>query len=307
MSGAQQIRILPGPGPWIRPRVSLASMSGAGGITTTSSLRQDASFEFEGVASGSYQILVEQGIMPTIVWGSVEVQVGNHDVKDVSITVHAPHSLKGTVKLDEDDKTLPEGLSLWLDSPDGRAWEASTAPCKDGSFSFDSVPSGRYRVHVRAGTSRRYYVKHLRYGGVDATDPTFSVSSTEETLDVTLSSRGATVKGAVLGNALPGSAATQVVLLPDTADSDSKLSETHLGVLDQLNAFAVKDVVRPGGYTAYAFQGVPDGAWTDPEFIKGVESKGVRVAVAEGDVKVIEVPLIPQADLAALLVRLGMN
>lgn len=39
--------------------------------------------------------------------------------------------------------------------------------------------------------------------------------------------------------------------------------------------FAVKEVVSPGEYTLYAFEDVPDGAWTDAEFLKGIKGKGV--------------------------------
>ena len=83
--------------------------------------------------------------------------------------------------------------------------------------------------------------------------------------------------------------------------------DTHVGALDQSGAFVVKEPVRPGEYTLYAFEGVPDGAWTDAEFIKEMEGKGVRIEVAEGDAKTVEVPLIPRSDIAALLTRLGID
>lgn len=83
--------------------------------------------------------------------------------------------------------------------------------------------------------------------------------------------------------------------------------DTHLGGLDQSGAFVVKEPVRPGEYTLYAFEGVPDGAWTDAEFIKEIEGNGVRIKVGEGDAKTVEVPLIPRSDIAGLLTRLGMD
>ena len=65
--------------------------------------------------------------------------------------------------------------------------------------------------------------------------------------------------------------------------------------------------MRPGEYTHYAFEGIPDGAWTDAEFTKEIEGKGVRIKVGEGDTKTVEVALIPRSDIAALLTRLGMD
>ena len=69
----------------------------------------------------------------------------------------------------------------------------------------------------------------------------------------------------------------------------------------------MKEPVRPGEYMLYAFGGVPDGVWTDAEFIKEIGSKGVHIKVEEGDAKTVELPLIPRSDIAPLLTRLGMD
>ena len=126
-------------------------------------------------------------------------------------------------------------------------------------------------------------------------------------LEVTLSARGALVSGVVRRDGADGSATPQVVLLPDTPDAELRRSDTHLGAFDQSGAFTVKDPVRPGEYTLYAFEAIPQGAWTDAEFVKEIEGKGVRIKVEEGDAKTVEVPLIPRSDIAALLTRLGMD
>jgi hypothetical protein len=99
----------------------------------------------------------------------------------------------------------------------------------------------------------------------------------------------------------------RVVLIPDTRDTGLVESDTHAAMLDQSGVFTVKDAIRPGEYTLYAFEGVPEGAWTDAEFMKEIEGKGVRVKLGEGDVKTVEIPLIPRPDLTALITRLGMN
>lgn len=126
-------------------------------------------------------------------------------------------------------------------------------------------------------------------------------------MEVTLSAGGGRVSGVVRRNGAVGSLTPQVVLLPDTPDAGLRRYDTHLGGLDQSGAFAVKEPIRPGEYTLYAFEGVPDGAWTDAEFIKEIEGKGVRIKVWDGDAKTVEVALIPRSDIAVLLTRLGMD
>jgi hypothetical protein len=127
-------------------------------------------------------------------------------------------------------------------------------------------------------------------------------------MELTLSALGARVSGMVKRNGAGGSTTPQVVLLPETtSDAELQIYDTHLGALDQSGAFTVKDAVRPGKYMLYAFEGVPDGVWTDAGFIKEIEGKGVRIKVGEGDAKTVEVPLISRSDIAALLTRLGMD
>jgi hypothetical protein len=196
---------------------------------------------------------------------------------------------------------------LWLDSPEDLFGEETVAPSGDGSFVFANIPLGRYRIHLRGGQSAPYYLKMLRYGGIESSGMAFSFSDAADSMELTLSARGALVKGSIKRKDAAGAATAQIVLLPNTSDAESELDETRLGVLDQSGAFTVRDAVRPGEYTLYAFERVPDGAWTNAEFIKGIDGKGVRITVSEGDVKTIEAPLIERSDIAALLIRLGMN
>jgi hypothetical protein len=52
---------------------------------------------------------------------------------------------------------------------------------------------------------------------------------------------------------------------------------------------------------------VPDDAWEDPEFLQAISGQGVALDFEEGDVKRVELPLIPQSDVAPVLARLGIE
>jgi hypothetical protein len=270
-------------------------------------LKPDGSFEVDGIAPGTWQVRVQQGISPRMTLGVANAEVDDHDLENVALTVHAPQRLKGVVRVDgAEDQALPAGLSLWLDS-DVLAGSIAAMPHQDGSFDFENVPWGRHRVLLRGDASGRYYIKQLRYGTTESPDAAFSLSANRDALEVLLSAGGARVSGVVTRNGAAGSATPQIVLLPDTPDTGLRRYDTHLGRLDQFGAFAVKEPVRPGEYMLYAFEGVPDGAWTEAEFIKEMEGRGVRIKVAEGEVKTVELPLIPRSEIAALLSRLGMD
>ena len=49
-------------------------------------------------------------MMPRMALGVATVQIVDHDVEDVSLTVQAPHLLKGVVRIEGADKALPAGL-----------------------------------------------------------------------------------------------------------------------------------------------------------------------------------------------------
>jgi hypothetical protein len=306
VSGLQGVPLLPGPRQWMTPGLAVTSMQGMEGNSKGGVLKQDGSFEVEGVAPGTWHIRVEQGLMPRMALGAAIVQIVDHDVDDVLLTVQAPHFLKGVVRIEGEDNALPAGLSLSLDS-DLVFGYITTTPRIDGGFDFENVSSGRYRVLLRGPASGKYYVKRLRYGAIESPDTEFSLSADGNTLEVTLSSRGAAVNGVVRRDGAAGPATPQVVLLPDRSDTELKPYDIHVGTVDQSGGFAVKEPVRPGEYMLYAFDGVPDGVWTDAEFMKEIGSKGVHIKVDEGDAKTVDLPLIPRSDIAPLLTRLGMD
>jgi hypothetical protein len=307
VSGLQGVPVIPGPNDWMRPSLVVSSTPGVGGNSRGGVLKQDGSFEVDGIASGTWQVRVEQGFSPRIALGAVIVQVDDHDLEGVSLAIRPPRPLKGVVRIEGDEnKSLPAGLSFWLDSDVLVGYMIAT-PLKDGSFHFENVPPGRHRLLLRGAASGQYYVKRLRCGITESPDTEFSFSGDGDTLQVNLSAGGARVSGVVTRNGAVGSLAPQIVLLPDTPDAALRHFDTHLGVLDQSGAFSVKEPVKPGAYTIYAFEGVPDGAWTDAEFMKEMEGKGVRIQVEGRDAKTVELPLIPRSDIAGLLTRLGMD
>jgi hypothetical protein len=119
-----------------------------------------------------------------------------------------------------------------------------------------------------------------------------------------LSTRGArltgkTVSPATADQSKSAVAKAQVVLIPSGAPA-------RLGTFDQTGTFTFQDLA-PGLYKLYAFEGVPDGAWEDSDFMKELAGAGLEIRLAEGEVKSADVPLISKSDLALTLKKLGME
>jgi hypothetical protein len=51
--------------------------------------------------------------------------------------------------------------------------------------------------------------------------------------------------------------------------------------------------VPPGRYKAFAWDGPPEGAWMDPDFLGAYEDLGVSVEIGSEDSEFVDLKLIP--------------
>jgi hypothetical protein len=153
-------------------------------------------------------------------------------------------------------------------------------------------------------------LKLIRYAGAESRNGTFSLAGRAEgILELVVSRHVARLTGSIKRSGNSGrtiTATPQVVLIPDTMDSIERESETHQAIFDQNGNFSISRI-RPGAYALYAFETVPEGCWTDPEFIREIAGKGIDVQVGEGEAKSIEVPLLLRSEIADILNRLGIE
>lgn len=205
--------------------------------------------------------------------------------------------MKGTIGISEKGSIEPWGRTVRLES-DIPGWSPETVSRADGSFDFKLVSSARYRIRVPGSG---FYLKEIHYGDVTSNDGTISLTGAEGPLVLVLSTRGARLTGTTIRTTGDKTSASRAkaLLVPNGAPA-------RLGTFDQTGAFTFQDL-PPGTYTLYAFEGVPDGAWEDPEFKKELGDVGMEIRLAEGEAKNVDVPLITLSDLAPILKKLGME
>ena len=103
----------------------------------------------------------------------------------------------------------PEIMQVWS-GPSARVGS-------NQQFTLKEVSEGEYRVSAN-GISKDCYLKEIQYGDTRAKDDTITVSKGGGApLDVTISSRGARVQGAVVNQDGLPAAGVWVVALPDEA------------------------------------------------------------------------------------------
>jgi hypothetical protein len=292
LAGIENIPPPVGPDPFGRRRISAESI-GAAGNGTRSVINPDGSFEILGVPSGTYDLRVTQGF-PSVNLGSAKVQVEDRDLDDVNIQLTPPQRLTGTIRFAEEGSSKLAGFAVELD-PIRPARNSSAISRADGSFEFPLLGAERYRVNV---IDNGLYLKEVRYGDIASNDGTVTVTGAGGSLQILLSRRVAHLTGKMSATAV---GIPQVVLIPANAGD-----EVRQATLDQTGAFSFGDL-RPGAYKLYAFEGAPDGAWEEPDFMKEFSSAGVEIHLDEGESKNVDVQLIPKSDVAPVLKKLGIE
>jgi hypothetical protein len=51
--------------------------------------------------------------------------------------------------------------------------------------------------------------------------------------------------------------------------------------------------ITPGDYALFAWENVETGAWQDPDFLRGYQTQGTAVRIAEGDNQSVSLTVIP--------------
>jgi len=305
--GLSQIPKPPGQSPFGSPFLSAArSNSLSEGAGYSGNIKADGSFEITAVPPGVYQLRVAEGYPQNVELGRASVQVDDRDVENITINLQPPRSLKGKVTIEGDKAVDVSKLNISISSDDGAIQRQ--VPQQDGSFVFERLGVGRYRANVNGKRSDDVYLRAVRYSDAESLNGTFVLTEgAEGNLELVLSTRGARLTGTVpQSSGATANRTVQVVLVPDTSDIEKRESLTQRERLDQNGAFTIH-AIPPGSYLLYAAENIPDDAWSDPDFLREVADKGVKLRLGEGETKSIEVPVLIKASVAPVLSRLGIE
>jgi hypothetical protein len=278
-------------------------VSGSGGVIFTAgqgSTDPKGGFEIRGVPPGSYELIAEQfGAKESdkVLRGRSPVEVGEVNVNDVEIIVGPGASVSGHVKIE--GKTTPDftKLSVALDAQDdlasmGFAPDVANIPVqRDGTFSFQDVPEGTYRVNVNPLPSG-YYLKPGGEG--DAADAGVKVGRNHAAaVELTLSAGAGRISGVVNKSDQP--AANAVVVLAPDAPRRGQPRLYRQALADASGHFTIAGV-PPGDYQLFAWEEIERGMYLDPDFLRLYEDFGKPVRVEEGSNQDVSLALIPASE-----------
>jgi hypothetical protein len=250
----------------------------------------DGSVEIAGVLPGSYTLSAFWFEDGRRYQARQSIEVGNANVEGVNLTIMPGIAVSGRIVWDGKPSLDRDELLVSISPADSRISFNSPARVVGSSFVLKHVFDGNYRLSVM-GQSKDCYIQSIRYGSNEALEGGFTVvRGTQSSLEVTISSRGARVEGAVTDQDKLPITGVWVVLVPDQARRDQSRLYRKVAT-DQFGHYLLRGIA-PGDYKVFCWDEVEDGAWEDPEFVKTYEDRGQKISVQEADAKTADVVAI---------------
>ena len=250
----------------------------------------DGSFEIAGVLPGFYTLsafLFDEGRRYQ---ARQSIDVGNSSVESASLTIAPGMTVAGRILWDGKPVTDRDELVVNIAPMDSRISFNAPARVVGGSFFLRDVFDGTYRLGV-AGLSKDCYIKSIRYNSTETLDSGFSVfRGTQASLEVTISSRGASVQGAVVDKDNLPVTGVWVVLVPEENRRDQSRLYKKVAT-DQYGHYLLRGIA-PGAYKVFCWDEVEDGAWEDPDFLRTFEDRGQKISVEDADAKTADIIVI---------------
>ena len=272
----------------------------------TVTVKSDGSFETPKLLPGEYRVMFFKmdGSDVHLYQAAQIIEVKDTDLDNVRLSSESDSEVRGQFRTEKGEKLNWPLMSLTLDSGEKDPeldfnWPGPSTRGQfksDGSFDMKKVPPGKYRVTFNSDTpaAQGYYIKSASLGGRDVTDSGFSVAGGTWSLDVVLSSEGATIEGSVVVDEKDKAVQDAVVVALPDPEHRNRRDLFKKASTDQHGHFVLRGV-RPGAYMVLAFDELEED-YRDPDVIKPYEDRGQTMRVDKTERKGVLLKVITTTD-----------
>ena len=248
-------------------------------------------FTISGVLPGAYVLFAQWFDGGTHYQALQNIDVGNADLNGVTLSIAPGSAVRGHITWDGAPSVTRDSLLVFLRETDvDSAYGAAARAQSDGTFAITNVYEGTYRLSL-AGQSQDAYLEAVRYGAVDGLTDGFTVRrGADAALEITLSSKGARVQGAVLDADNLPAVGVWVVLIPNEPHRGD-LQRYKAVTTDQNGRYVLRGIA-PGDYKLFSWEDIDQNAWEDPEFLRAFEDRGEKISAEPSDQKSMDLAAI---------------
>jgi hypothetical protein len=263
-----------------------------------SGIRPDGTFMIANVPPGRYTAFarVQDRRTQNQLFGFQNVSVAGADVTGVGLSVTPGQSVSGTVMVEPGSSPVSSltrvrvALSRLPSLPIPTPTPPAALP--DGSFSVTPVVAGTYLVSA-AGLPQNFALKAVFYGDRDVTDQPLLIRPGQNItgLTVVISDRVTELTGAVTDSTgQPLFDCVVVAFSTDVAMWRPLTRYIRVGLPGADHRYRIRGLA-PGEYWVAAVDDVENGEWYDPTFLESVKQGAVRVSLADGASKSLDLKL----------------
>jgi protocatechuate 3,4-dioxygenase beta subunit len=264
----------------------------------------DGTFEIRNLLPGTYSLLAlatVPGPNPYRASGMMPVTIAAGDVNGITLPVSPGASILGRLRIDGElppEVTITRAAVRMVPATIGQVANLNPAAeidplsvAADGSFRVDQVPPGDYLIEVVGLPPNLGYLKESRLDAVDILDTPLRVSnSSNKQLELVFRVGVGRVNGTVTDSRSQPVPGARVVIVPDRGRFRAYLYRA--AITGQTGQFTFPPLA-PGDYKVFAWEGLEDYAWFDPDLLARSEQRAHTVRVSESSTASIEVKIIP--------------
>jgi hypothetical protein len=248
---------------------------------------KDQSFDIDGVTAGQYLLLATGTADGVSLTGRVAINIGDADVANADVLISPARLWTGKVHMNDDDSTLPEGLTISLQPRRATAAPVQAQVSENGEFSIPSVPGETYDLYVLNGPEDSY-LKSVRVANSERLEEGLetSVDGSAPSLDVRLGSQGGQVVGrAVTADPKIVASGATIALIPDPPGGRvQSYQATHA---DEYGNFTLRGIA-PGKYIVVAWLDSAPCEIYNPDDLAACQAQGSSLTIDEAEQKSVQ-------------------
>ena len=248
----------------------------------------DGRFRICDLYAGGFR-LVAKSLLSADYYGTVDIDIGDRDLRNITVPAAARISLPGTVTMFDAEGTVAKtsNISVSLEPlyRSRYSGEALSAASRENAFVFPNLILGEYIVQV-GNMPEKAYVKDILYGNSSVLFSPLKVGTEplNTPLRVIVGTDGAAIRATVRDKEGRGIPDVPIALFPQAASTHGEVAaQLTVGQTDSSGVFT-STMLGPAKYRILALRRAttPSSSEEDIRWLLANRSKGQEIAVEKG-------------------------